>query len=78
MRTDDVTRIRNLFERAGLPVCGPALGTEIYLHLMGLDKKVEGGKMRFVLLREVGRAVIKGDIPTELLRQTLASCTEHG
>jgi len=70
----DVARIRNLFERAGLPIVAPNLGAEKYLEWMGLDKKVEGGKMRFVLLREIGRAVVYGDVPEELLRQTLKAC----
>ena len=70
----DVARIRNLFERARLPIVAPDLGVEKYLELMGLDKKVEGGKMRFVLLREIGRAVVYGDVPEELLRQTLKAC----
>src|SRR5574340_704353 len=70
----DVTRIRRLFERARLPVVAPALGSGKYLEYMGLDKKVEGGKMRFVLLKEIGRAVIYGDVPEMLLRQTLKVC----
>ena len=70
----DVMRIRKLFERARLPVTAPGLGVEKYLELMGLDKKVEGGKMRFVLLKQIGRAVIYGDVPPALLRQTLEAC----
>jgi len=72
----DVARIRRLFGRADLPVAGPPLGTEIYLHLMGLDKKVVGGKMRFVLLKAIGHAVVTGDVPEELLRQTLEACAD--
>ncbi|MDO8263210.1 MAG: 3-dehydroquinate synthase [Gallionella sp.] len=67
----EVARIRSLFERARLPTVAPDLGVEKYLELMGLDKKVEGGKIRFVLLKEVGRAVVYGDVPPALLRQTL-------
>ena len=71
----DVARVRKLFERAGLPVIGPKLGAEKYLHLMGLDKKVEGGKMRFVLLKSLGNAVITADVPQELLTKTLEACS---
>ena len=73
----DVARVRTLFERAGLPVVAPDLGAEKYLELMGLDKKVEGGKMRFVLLKQIGHAVVYGDVPPALLQQTLQSCA-HG
>ncbi len=75
--TQDVARIRNLLKQARLPVVAPDLGTGKYLELMGLDKKVEDGKMRFVLLKEVGRAVVQGEVPAELLRQTLEACV-HG
>jgi len=71
----DVTRIRKLFERARLPVTAPDLGMESYLNYMGLDKKVEGGKLRFVLLKQVGEAVIESNVPGELLEQTLEACT---
>ena len=70
----DVTRTRLLFERAHLQVSGPALGIEKYLHLMGLDKKVVGGKIRFVLLKAIGHAVVSGNVPEELLRLTLTRC----
>jgi len=72
----DVIRIRQLFERAGLPVVGPSLGTEVYLGKMGLDKKVIGGKIRFVLLESIGHAVMSADVPEELLRQTLEACCD--
>jgi 3-dehydroquinate synthase len=73
----DVERIRSLYERARLPVIAPDLGADRYLELMGLDKKVEGGKMRFVLLKELGRAVMQSDVPQDMLQQTLQAGT-HG
>jgi 3-dehydroquinate synthase len=75
---NDVTRIRKLFERACLPVVAPALGVEKYMQLMGLDKKVVGGKIRFVLLKEVGNAVVSDNVEPELLRQTLVVNSAHG
>ncbi len=77
IREQDVTRVRHLFDKAGLPVIAPALGAEKYQQLMGLDKKVMGGKIRFVLLKAIGRAVVSGDVPADLLQQTLAACSAH-
>lgn len=74
----DVTRIRNLFDRAGLPVVAPHMPVEQYINLMGLDKKVIDGKMRFVLLHPIGRAIISSDAQPDMLRQTIeACCAEH-
>lgn len=70
LKAGDVARIRKLFEQAGLPVAAPALGKDRYLQLMGLDKKVQGGRIRFVLLKAIGGAVVS-EAPPELLRQTL-------
>jgi 3-dehydroquinate synthase len=75
---DDVARIRTLFVRANLPVLAPDLGVEKYLDYMGHDKKVEGGKLRFVLLKKVGVAELVSNIPSDKLQQTLAACVEHG
>lgn len=61
----DVERIEALHRRAGLPVHGPDLAAARYLDLMASDKKVEGGRLRLVLLRAIGRAVIHGDADVE-------------
>ena len=71
---EEVERIRRLFVRARLPVVSPDLGVDTYLEYMGHDKKVEGGRIRFVLLKDIGRAVIEKDVPEDLLRQTLEAC----
>jgi 3-dehydroquinate synthase len=63
----DVTRLVALLERAGLPVEAPRLGVERYLELMGRDKKVVGGSMRFVLLRSLGDAFVSVDVPEQAL-----------
>ena len=65
LQDDDIERIATLFARAQLPVWGPKLGVSRYLELMAHDKKVEAGKLRLVLLREVGRAVIHGEATPE-------------
>ena len=70
---DDLKRIVSLFERAGLPVQAPEIGLERYLQLMELDKKVEEGKMRFVVLDAIGRACVRSDISREALSKVLGS-----
>ena len=71
----DVQRIRALLVQARLPQSAPNFGHEKYLDLMGLDKKVEGGKLRFVLLKAIGAAVVS-EAPPAPLRATLDTC--HG
>ena len=71
----DVQRIEALIIKARLPHIAPNLGPDKYLNLMGLDKKVEGGKLRFVLLKALGTAVLS-EAPTAPLLATLDAC--HG
>jgi 3-dehydroquinate synthase len=66
-------RMLGLCQRAGLPVRAPDLGAERYLELMRVDKKSEGGEIRFVLIESLGRAALR-PVPEALIRDTL---TEH-
>jgi len=68
-------RLRRLVERAGLPVTGPALGPDRYLDLMAIDKKAEGGRIRFILLDRIGAARIVDSVPPETLQATLSACS---
>jgi 3-dehydroquinate synthase len=67
----DVVRVRSLLHRAGLPVVAPGIGAARALELMGMDKKVLQGRIRLVLLRELGAAVVTGDYPVAALQETL-------
>ena len=69
----ETTRVRALIERAGLPVRGPVLAPEKFLDLMQVDKKAAGGKVRFILLEGLGRAVLRGDLAPELVRESIAA-----
>ena len=70
----DVNRIRKIFIQAGLPVAAPKMPPEKYLQLMTLDKKVDAGKTRFILLNRIGEAMMRADIPPALLIETLLAC----
>ena len=69
----EVERVVALLQRAQLPTAAPDLGVDRYLELMGLDKKVEGGKLRLVLLRSIGEAYVSADFPQADLRAVLAA-----
>jgi 3-dehydroquinate synthase len=69
----DSERIRALLERAGLPTRLPPLGAERYLELMGRDKKVEGGRLRFIILEALGRAALRAGIPTAEIAEVLVA-----
>lgn len=75
---EDVARIVSLLRRARLPVSAPDFGLERYLELMGLDKKVEGGKIRFILLRAIGSSFVTSDVSPETLNTALAATVAHG
>jgi hypothetical protein len=67
-------RLSQLIARAGLPTVGPALGAARYLELMRIDKKAEGGKMRFVVIEAPGRAGVRA-APDALVAQVIAANT---
>jgi 3-dehydroquinate synthase len=71
----DVARTRDLIARSKLPVVGPKdLDNARYLEMMAIDKKVEAGQIRLVLLKELGGAILTADYDPTLLRQTLDAC----
>ena len=69
----DVARIRALVSAAGLPVQAPNLGLAAWLDWMQVDKKNEGGQIRFILLKTMGQAVIES-VPNHHLEATLQAC----
>ncbi|CAG0963990.1 3-dehydroquinate synthase [Burkholderiales bacterium] len=67
------SRVESLVAAAGLPTVPPKLAPDRWLDLMGRDKKVERGRMRFVLLERVGHAVIRADVDEAALASVLAA-----
>ena len=68
-----VQRLTRVIDRAGLPTVGPALGADTYMHHMRVDKKAQAGDIRFVLIDEPGRAVVRG-APDALVAEVLQDC----
>jgi len=69
----DVDRVIALLERARLPVAQPGIAPGRLQESMAVDKKTEGGKLRFILLDRIGAASVRAEVPADLLQQTLTS-----
>ena len=67
-------RIRALIERTGLPVTAPDLGADRYLELLQVDKKAEGGEIRFVVIGPLGQAGMR-PAPESVVRDVIAAHT---
>ncbi len=68
----DLHRIRDLISRTGLPVAPPRdLTADRFLELMAVDKKVQDGRVRLVLLKAIGQSLVTDRFDPALLRATL-------
>ena len=67
-----VERQREILERFQLPTKAAGVSVEQIRAAMALDKKVQSGTNRWVMLEEVGKAVVRQDVPWELVEETLA------
>ena len=76
LNTSDIQRMQSIFQSAKLQQTPPALGIEKYLELMGLDKKVQDGKIRLVLQQGIGKAIITSEYDSKALQLTLAEYHE--
>src|SRR5471032_379354 len=71
-------RIEALIARAGLPVRGPAkLSPARYLELMRVDKKAEGGDIRFILVDGESHATLR-TAPQALVVDVITAFTQAG
>jgi 3-dehydroquinate synthase len=68
----DAARAAALVQRAGLPLRPPqGMTAADFLRLMARDKKVASGRLRLVLLREIGEAQLTADFDPARLAETL-------
>ncbi len=70
------SRVRAHLRRMGMKVDvadipGDLPSAEDLLRLMGQDKKVVDGKLRFILAREIGQAFVAEDVPPDLVTALL-------
>jgi 3-dehydroquinate synthase len=65
---DDQAHLLRLY---GLPTDAAGADPGAVLEAMRLDKKIEQGRFRFVLLEGAGRAVVRADVPDTLVQRTV-------
>ena len=75
LSAEQAAKVRDILENDfSMPVIPPAqISAEDYLELMSSDKKAEQGKIRFILLEALGSAVLTGEVPPDLLKETLTA-----
>jgi 3-dehydroquinate synthase len=66
-------RVAALVKAAGLPTVAPDLGNDRWLELMQVDKKNEGGQIKFILIKPLGTPIIT-TVPNDMLLATLQAC----
>ena len=77
-----VERQQALLEKFGLPTSLPAMRGNLKLSLAGvtrameLDKKMKGKAIRWVLLQDIGRTVIRSDVPQKEVLAVLQELAE--
>ncbi len=73
---EDPSRVRAHLKAMGMKtdladIPGDLPGAEVLLGLMGQDKKVVAGQLRFILARGIGDAFVTGDVPPETVLDVL-------
>lgn len=71
VKGDFTARQRALLEALGLPVEFPAVDSDTILSAMSHDKKVEHGRLRFVLPTRIGHVELVGDVAEQDVRAAL-------
>jgi 3-dehydroquinate synthase len=72
---ESLDRIRHLLQKAGLPLQPPAdMQADDFLQKMQLDKKVMTGKIRYILLKTLGSAVVSDDVSATEVAAAISDC----
>ena len=70
-----VDRQYELLRRFNLPTSAAGVDVDGIFRAMSMDKKVEAGSNRWVMLEEVGRSVVRSDVPKDLVEKTVRELT---
>ena len=71
MDAAEVNRVSKLLTSLGLPTLVRGLSLAQVAKALQLDKKVRDQRLNFVLPQGLGRVIVRDDVPTEIVQQTL-------
>lgn len=72
----EVERVRKLVAAIGCPTEPPQWPAQKWIDLMGIDKKAEGGQLRFIVMPEIGRSHVEA-VPAEVVTKVLQRFAAH-
>jgi 3-dehydroquinate synthase len=75
MDKESAARLEKLLQKAGLPTKLPQMEVKHVMQAMRYDKKVQGGKIRFVLPRAIGQVFITDDVSPAVVEKVLWEMT---
>ncbi|HEY7888056.1 MAG TPA: 3-dehydroquinate synthase [Steroidobacteraceae bacterium] len=73
LTAEELDRVTRLVARTGLPTHVSNVKPDVALEHMRIDKKVQAGRIRLVLLRGIGSAFVTADYAEPALHHTLAA-----
>ena len=69
----DAQRLGKIIESMRLPTVPPKFGAQRYMELMQVDKKTEGGQIRYVVLEKIGQAKIQSVADAQVIETLVAT-----
>lgn len=67
-----VEEVRNIISRYRLPLKAKNCTADDIVNLLFRDKKVVGGKVHWVLLKDIGKVVVRNDVSEDIIKRALA------
>jgi len=74
MTQEHLSRQIDLLNKAGLPTSFPKIDPKTALQTMYLDKKVKGGKIRYILPTKIGEVIITDDVIDNEALKAIRKC----
>ena len=76
LNENELYRMKDVIEKVGLVTNLPDVDITQLIEVMRHDKKVLAGKIRFVLLNSIGKAIMSDTVPLSLVKEVLVNSDE--